>query len=259
MASFELAAFRLFSYTLLCLIRKQPSISETMRGGGGAEGDPPTDTLFEEFSGLESRVLGGRMILKRAILLLALLLLLSLFGLPLLAEEAANPFSEARFTISEDPTALVLHVRYGGGMLGSFESLSLYGDGRLVTKKGRVRTVHEEHAEILSVEETQRLLRLAVDHGLAEWDGMAFRAKALEVNAGKPIVVPTDSLRATVLIALETYDRGAYHRQNLEQKISFEAPQFVRQHYPEMREVTGIALLIDELRSKLAAAREVAK
>ena len=160
-------------------------------------------------------------------------------------------FAEARFESSTDATKMLLHVRYFGGLGASFQSLSLYGDGRLVLKRGRKNKVEQEHTDYLNSDEGQVLVRMAVDAGLAEWDGTAFLAKCLEANAGRPVTVPSDAMRAVVLLSLDNYSRGTYTRGPLEQKIDLAGPKFLARHFPDLSEADGVSKLVDELLNRL--------
>ena len=157
-----------------------------------------------------------------------------------------EPFGDVEFELTTDPTAMVLHVYLAGGS-GTFTSMGLYGDGRMVLKEGRRRQTTAEHVSVLSFQEMRRLVALAADHGLAEWDGMAFQAKSLEMNAGKPLVVPEDAARLRIMLSLASYQRGALAFEDHQRQIDFYGPYQVKRFYPGIREVEGMVAVLREM------------
>lgn len=181
---------------------------------------------------------------RTAIALLFLFVSLSACG-----EVTASPveLSEAEFSFSTDPTEVVLSVHYGGGLSRSFREMKLYGDGRLELSRGHGPSLLEQRELVLEFEQARALLQAAVTHGLAEWDEDRIRARQMELTGGRTFNAPTDHPTATILVSLESYERGALEVADLDRTIRCYAPYFVDQHYPKIVEIRGIVELLDRM------------
>ena len=118
-------------------------------------------------------------------------------------------YTQAEFTYPSDPTRELLHVSSAGTMIKSTHSMTLTGDGTL-TLRSNHEGREEEYTSLLENREVEQLLRLAVDHGLAEWDETRVQAKQLDVTRGRGATTPTDASRAHVRLSIDDYGRGSY-------------------------------------------------
>lgn len=168
------------------------------------------------------------------------------------ASGSPEQFSDASFTFSADPAAVVLSVQYAGGLSGTVERLTLYGDGRLELSRGRGPHIQSREELKLEFEEMNALLKTAVSHGLAEWDGTRIRVRQMELNRGKEFNAPTDHPTATILLSLEDYRRGQYVASDVDRTIRCYAPYLVDEHYPKILEIRGIVELLDRMNDSFA-------
>ncbi len=104
-----------------------------------------------------------------------------------------GPYSEAKFQISDDAAELVLRVEHAG------RSMSLYGDGRLDIQAGE----GESYTRRLERSRMLEIFRVAVDHGLAEFD---VQLLLLEIGA-EAWWTPCKTERVTATLRFTTYDR----------------------------------------------------
>lgn len=169
------------------------------------------------------------------------------------------PYTEATFSYPSDPTRVLLQVTTGA-MDMTIRSMTLYGDGRLdLEVRSGTQTVVSEYTRDLEPAEVEAMLRLAVDHGLAEWDGTRIRAHQLRERGGRGYLPPTDTTRATIVVALEDYRRGDYKVEHVEQLIRLQAPRFTSEFSPGIPELKGVADLVDLLDAEMLRAEGAKK
>lgn len=156
-------------------------------------------------------------------------------------------FSVANFSYNNDPTKVILYVAVGGGMRANKRSMTLYGDGRLQLVEVHGGITGKSHESLLSTAEINRLLRIAVDHGLAEWDSTRIRARLLERSGGNNFSPPEDFPSVLVLLSIENYEREGYEAEHVEKELRFRGARFFAPHLPSVPEIAGIATLHDEL------------
>ena len=122
-------------------------------------------------------------------------------------EVAPPDYANATFALSSDPEQLILSFRMTSD--GAGPSMRLYGDGRLELRRfDRRGGIVAGHDLRLPFEEMTRLVRLAVDHGFAEWDRDSLDFRGL----GR---VPSHPTAAVGELHLESYQRGEYVRDGL--------------------------------------------
>ncbi len=158
------------------------------------------------------------------------------------------PYSEASFILSSDPGQLVLSlwrpVTYEHSL-----TARLYGDGRLEMEhkeRGREPVIYERS---LSFPEMVALIRIAVDHGFAEWDSEALRTVLGIGRAAK------DAARAGGEIYLAKYQRGEYQRSDLGREFRFNDVGMAQQYSSHVTQVQGLL----ELRKALDEYFELAR
>lgn len=165
---------------------------------------------------------------------------------------AQSPYREAVFEYSDEPSKVLVFVS-STGMSGYQRTMALHGNGQLVLRKLRGGEVLEEAEAHLEKNQVEQILRLVVDHGLAEWDLTRVQGKQLEKNSGKLYsAIPSDATRDTVLISLAYYERGELRRHDLERKVRFLGASVADRLYPPILEIRGIV----ELKRALRAAGE---
>ncbi len=156
---------------------------------------------------------------------------------------AAN-YESAKFTLSSDPTELIFSFGrlYG---LSTTRSMRLYGDGRLELRNIEQGNVTRESFDrILDYPDMVELVRIAVDHGFAEWDHDTLRWRSR-----------TDAGGAGGEIHLETYQRGEYTRNNLTRKYQLPDVGLALERYPERIQVQGLKAILQALDDQFEAAR----
>ena len=120
-----------------------------------------------------------------------------------------GPYSEAEFSISDDAAVMVLSVQHAG------RSMRLYGDGRLDLQRfDRRGAVVASHDRNLPFAEMTELVRLAVDHGFAEWDRDSLDFLGIASRSSHPTVAFGE-------LHLESYQRGEYARDGLDRSFRF--------------------------------------
>ena len=168
---------------------------------------------------------------------------------------ASSPFVSATFSYSREPEKTLVSIS-SFGMSGARYTVYLYGDNRLVFKKLYGEKAVEESTVKISQADTERILRICVDFGLAEWDMTRVQAKQLEKTGGHLYSgIPSDSVRDTILISLEDYSRGDYQVPHLEREIQFQGAFVANRLYPPILEIRGIV----ELRREIHRLREAAE
>ena len=163
-----------------------------------------------------------------------------------LPEEA---FKNATFTLSSDPDRLVLSFQRQYGLMYS-RSMRLYGDGRLELRhieKGNV--TRESFDRELDYPDMVDLVRLAVDHGFAEWDADSL-GSILGIRS-----VSTDASSAGGELHLESYQRGAYAIENLTRTFRFGDVHMAREHSADVLQVQGLLAILQALDAQFETAR----
>ena len=167
-----------------------------------------------------------------------------------------TPYSEATYSIPSDPAKVVLHIGLGGGMRKrNSNSATLYADGRLeISALGK-----GDFQKILTHEELQQVLQMAIGYGLAEWHSSTIHAQQLKKYEGRQIPMPSDATRAIVLLAVDDYRRGDYEIESVEKTIRVKAPTIARRLFPEIPQYEGITQLVGWLQEQVAMGEDGAK
>lgn len=180
----------------------------------------------------------------RGAILIAAVALLPVACLAEAVEEsilAESEYTEATFDYSREPQKTILFFA-SSGLRGGLRTIELRGDGRLVFRTLYGDEVAEEKSVDLSEDQVLRVLRQVVDYGLVEWDTTRIQARQLEKNDGRLFTaIPEDAPRDTILISLESYERGEYRAEKLERKIRFRGASAANRLYPPILEIKGIS------------------
>ena len=167
-------------------------------------------------------------------------------------------YAEASFGYSKDPTRVILHVTEGRQDM-RIQSMTVYGDGRLdIELRTGSETVLVEHSRQLSEAEVSRILRDAVDHGLAEWDNGRMHSLILTKKGGRAYAPSPDARNVTILISLTEYRRGPYEIESLERTARVRGADVAAEVFPEIPEFRGVAnlmALMDEEFRRMEAER----
>jgi len=161
--------------------------------------------------------------------------------------EDPTPLTEASFTLSSDPTDAILSIRSTGGLRGTVSEMNLYGDGRLVLSREQHGNFLGEWVRELNFEEMRRLVRIATDHGLAEWRPEKQEIRQRELAGGQPLPRLIDGSRVEVRLALKSYERGTIRLEPVISHISFNTPSFLVQKFPGYQELQGVRQLSKEM------------
>ncbi len=124
--------------------------------------------------------------------------------------------------------------------------MTVYGDGRVELKKTRISRLEESFELRIEPGEIDRLLQVAVDHGLPEWDDTSIEAR-LARQLGEKHHVASDAASIHVIVALATYERGDLNQDDLKEEIRFRGVQSASELAPDVREFEGLKLLHAEL------------
>ena len=158
-------------------------------------------------------------------------------------------YTEATYSYSHDPTKAVLTIATRGQNLTT-RSVVVFGDGRIEISHNR----RGEWEGRLSQDELDRLIALAVRHGLAEWDGDTIRAWQL-ADFGRPFLGETDGMVARILLNIAQYQRGEYQAQNLQRAATVRSPAFVADTFPNIPQFTAIEELVTWMADQIEKAQ----
>jgi hypothetical protein len=140
------------------------------------------------------------------------------------------------FTISSDPTVAVLQMTFIGSFDGERAIYSLFGDGRFrVERRTRFGDLVKEAETEYPFTEVERLVRVAVDHGLAD------AAQDDLEPVFRQLQPTTDLGSARVELRLATYTRKGEERGAVEQRLRIPPPRFTNHHHPGNDLVAGLA------------------
>ena len=152
---------------------------------------------------------------------------------------AEDVYGGAEFTISSDPSAVVLFVQGHAVQSSVTHSMRLFGDGRLeVTVTGQA-PVPDRRVTQLDKTAQQDLVGIAVRHGLPEWDTTRIESEKAIALKGQHLAT-ADGYVVTVMIALETYRRGDRQLEGVVKKMSVTSPATAVEYFPEIQEFRGI-------------------
>lgn len=158
-----------------------------------------------------------------------------------------SSYRDATFQLSSDPGQLILRWTHGGGLRGASYSMKLFGDGRLELAD---RT--ENKSRELTFAEMDSLVRLVVDHGLAEWDGDRVM-RSLSPGLAQRF---TDGVQTSGEIHLDRYRRGAYQREPLSRHFTFRNVSMTLSESPDVIELQGLDALTKYAKTQLARGEE---
>ena len=128
-------------------------------------------------------------------------------------ELAPPDYKRATFSVSSDPTQLILSFRVSSD--GAGPAMRLYGDGRLELQRfDRRDDVVASHDLNLPFEEMTGLVRLAVDHGFAEWNRDSLDFLGIDSRSTHPTMAFGE-------LHLKTYQRKDYSRTGLNRSFRF--------------------------------------
>ena len=170
----------------------------------------------------------------------------------LAAQRYAEPPS---FTASTEPSAVVLYVGLTAPTTGTTRSMTVYGAGRVELRKQRLTRVEESYDVSIAFPERDCLLRLAVEHQLAEWDDASIRAR-LARSLGTKTIVMSDTPTMRVILALTSYERDGRQHGAFEKEMTFQAVNTASQVAPDVPELVGLGLLVEEMNALWSSARE---
>ena len=161
-------------------------------------------------------------------------------------EVAPPDYKQATFAVSSDPEQLVLSFRVW--IYGSAE-MSLYGDGRLELQVSDHRGVEQEsYTRQLTFAEMTGLVRLAVDHGFAEWNPDSLDFEGLTKRSSHPIIASGE-------LHLDHYQRGEYAREDLVRHFKIGDVHSALKFSADVLQVKGYRALRQTLDGYLESAR----
>ena len=164
-------------------------------------------------------------------------------------------FKDATFELSSDPDQVILGWGYGSGMSNRSLSMKLYGDGRLELKSVGSEEGNESYTRELIFSEMVSLVRVAVDHGLAEWDGARVWAEVAAAGGGLARRM-ADAGGMGVEIHLDEYRRGNYARSPLKRSFAVNNAQGSLREAPGVLELQGLHALSEFANNQMKIARE---
>jgi hypothetical protein len=154
-------------------------------------------------------------------------------------------YAGATYHYSHEPTKAVLTISTRGQNLTT-RSVIVFGDGRLEISHDRIG----EWEGQISREEMDRLMDMAVRHGLAEWDGDTIRAWQL-ADFGRPFLGEADGMTTRILLNLEWYERDGYQVEELRRVATVRSPAFVAERFPDIPQFTAIENLVSWLAGRI--------
>lgn len=176
--------------------------------------------------------------LIRLSLLLGLAVLLVAGGYALFGSGATPTF-----VVSSDAAVAVLSVEANAPSSGNSLSMTLFGDGQLEFHRKRWRQPEEKYWRLqLSPSETEDLLRLAIDAGLAEWDESRIAASMREATGGR-VPRSVDGTTVTVSLALAEYKNGSFQARDLKKTIRYANPDRAAEAFPGIKELAALNAL----------------
>ncbi len=164
---------------------------------------------------------------------------------------ADNLYAGADFSLSSDPSAVLLFVQVGTPTTGITRSMRLFGDGRLELATSRA-SVPERHSISLDDEAKRALVAIAVNHGLAEWDTTRIESEKAIALDGRQFVA-SDGNVVRVMLTLERYQRGDQVRENVTKSMTVSSPNLAVRYFPNVPEFKGVSDLELYLRRTLDA------
>ncbi|KAB2965092.1 MAG: hypothetical protein F9K16_02800 [Thermoanaerobaculia bacterium] len=152
------------------------------------------------------------------------------------------------YFVSSHPKTVVLFVSVASPQTNINRSFTLYGDGRIeLTEAGANRASTRLHEMQLASDRFRELVGIAIEHGLAEYDETAIRARQLR-EAGSPATGGVlDGATTIVRIAVEQRAESGREPVELRKEIHMYAARHAAEAYPEIRELQGIKRLQDAL------------
>lgn len=169
-------------------------------------------------------------------------------GLCALAVQGDSPGGGelASFTAATDPSTVVLYVGVSSPRSRTARSMTVYGNGNVELRKTQLARVEEAYDIVLEPSERDRLLRLAVDYGLAEWDDTSIEARmARRLGTGR--FLPSDAAEVRIMLAFTSYTNGDVSRTDLRKDIRFAAVETGLEIAPDIHELEGLKMLASEL------------
>ncbi len=161
-------------------------------------------------------------------------------------ELAPPDYEHATLAFSSDPKQLILSFRVW--IYGSAE-MSLYGDGRLELRVSDHRGVEQEsYTRQLTFVEMTGLVRLAVDHGFAEWNPDSLDFEGLTKRSSHPIIASGE-------LHLDHYQRGEYAREDLARSFKIGDVHFALKLSADVLQVKGYRALRQALDGYLESSR----
>lgn len=162
--------------------------------------------------------------------------LLALVPLSRGTQGAAGAAVRREFTITADPAVAVLQMTFIGSFDGERALYSLYGDGRFrVERRTRSGDVIKEAEAEYPFAEIERLVRVAVDHGLAD-------ASQSDLEPAFRQLEPTSDMgTASVQLRLASYSRNGEEVGAVEQRLRIPPPRFTNHHFPGNDLIAGLA------------------
>jgi len=161
---------------------------------------------------------------------------------------------EAEFTISADPTVVVLQLHWSGGLRMDTHTYSLFGNGRLRSVNRSGGRVRERHEFALSFEQARALLSIAVQGGLMEWNWERIERKFVKAAGHEPSW--TDARILRVRVALESYSRWPDRKAPIRKGFTTVNPALLRSEAPTVRELAALDELIQALEELVKRSRE---
>ncbi len=168
------------------------------------------------------------------------------------AKPARSP--QATFTVSSDPTEVILSVVDRPGRRRTQRVLEAFGDGRIVLRVEEIRTqeVVEEYSITVTFDELVELVNIAISNGLVEATAEQIEKQK---NEDARFYSVKDGGSTAIAVRLDTYTLGQSTRENVENRLTFYAAGYYAELQPEIQELQGIVALRTRQRAYFEQAR----
>lgn len=141
------------------------------------------------------------------------------------------PLESATFELMADFEKPIVELRTTSMDMTTTRN-AVYTDGRRVKEASRKPAVTEPLSRAALVALVQSLVRA----GVAEWHEGTLLAKLLRLNAGRPVVPPSDESNVWLVLRFARYQRGSYVREPLIVEASATGLGFFKEYFPEVPE-----------------------
>lgn len=166
---------------------------------------------------------------------------------PQLVPQARAAEGERSFTLSMDPEAILLQVRFSGSA-GPAVVYTLYGDGRLVHERVQEAAKHvSEHVEMqLGFLEGQELIRIVVDAGLLECDPDCINKRCASLLGVHRIPQTRDCGGVMLTLNLESYQGPQESTpRRVDSRVYLDCPHALVDYYCSARDLPEAQAYLD--------------